>query len=120
MPRVRSTLLSASLAVLVACGGGKSKSTPIATTHRVSGTVTAAASTEVDWDVADVSSVAAGLRRSNDDAAHAQPLPSAVTVGGWVALTTSTFYDPVDVYRVALAQGQRLSLVVADAASADV
>ncbi|BDG03793.1 S8 family serine peptidase [Anaeromyxobacter oryzae] len=100
--------LAVSVALLAACGGGKS-STTTASTHRITGTVSAAAANEADWDVADP----AAPSRSNDSLAQAQPLPSAVTVGGWVS-NTNKAYDPVDDYRVSLAGGQRITLAVAD------
>ncbi|WP_242395540.1 S8 family peptidase [Anaeromyxobacter oryzisoli] len=107
----RLALVATGLAVLAACGGG---SKPQATTHQLSGTITAAAANLVDWDVADPNAP----HHSNDDPAHFQPLPSAVTVGGFVT-STGTAPDAKDVYQVALAAGQRITLAVADPAGVE-
>jgi serine protease len=100
---VRSAAPLAVLAfALAACPGGSS---PPAN-HRITGTVSIAASTTVDSDVNDPAAPFA----PNDDDLDAQPLASPVRVGGWA----SAVLDPSDVYAVHLVAGQRVTLAVAD------
>lgn len=110
MSRLRPAALAVAFAVLAACGGGSKPKA--AATHQLSGVVSAAAATEVDWDVADPNAP----RRSNDTRGEAQPLPSAVTVGGIVSNvgTAAVPFDPIDIYKVPLAAGQRIVLAIAD------
>jgi serine protease len=78
--------------------------------YTVSGIVHAAPGNVADVDVGNPDAPAG----NNNDFAHAQALPSLVTVGGWSGTT-----DQKDVYRAKLAAGQVVTLAVADPAVAD-
>lgn len=87
-----------------------------AQTFRVEGEIGIAFAAAIDGDVND----AAAPHTPNDTLDTAQPLPNPVTLGGYAnvagAGTPGRSYesgDPVDVYRVALAEGQTVRLFVA-------
>ncbi|MFO0581884.1 MAG: S8 family serine peptidase [Anaeromyxobacter sp.] len=86
----------------------------------MSGTISAQSGQAVDVDTADPTPSASG--GNNDDVAHAQALPSTVTVGGWASLvaTSKVAADPNDYYTAKLAAGQVVTLVPAEATGADV
>lgn len=76
----------------------------------LSGTLSAAAGIAVDGDLADPNAPVV----KNDTPGTAQIVPSTVTVGGWSHQTL----DQLDVYRSQLAAGQRITLTIADVATA--
>jgi serine protease len=106
MSAARKVSLAASLALLAACGGGGGGPPPPPPGFTVGGAIAGAGAQAVDGDTND----ALQARTPNDVTASAQALPSAVTVGGWA----NAALDPVDWYRARLAQGQVVTLGIAD------
>jgi len=107
--RLRRAGVLAVLGLLAACGGGDDPAPAPAFT--LSGTVSAAAGTRVDGDTADPRAPVT----LNDTFGTAQPVPSAVTVGGWA----SSSLDPDDWYRATMAAGQGVTLAIANPLAAD-
>ena len=82
-------------------------------TYALSGRIDAAAGQVVDGDTGDPNALP---RVPNDTPAQAQAVPSAVTIGGFVASPS----DAHDAFRASLAAGQRITLAIADPVAAGV
>lgn len=111
MSRRLAGLAGLTTLLLVACGGGGGGgTTPPPSTRTLSGTISSLAGQVSDSDVKDAN----GPQVSNDDAATAQVIPNAVTVGGWAGPT-----DTLDWFKVSLSAGQSVTLTISDAAAED-
>lgn len=109
-------------AVLTGCGGGGSDYSvqyiEPKTGFSVSGTISPASSSQVDGDTNDPFSI----NIDNDSFNTPQLLPNPVVVGGFVAAMATghsgdrfaTSTDVEDWYRIALAQGQTVTLTISD------
>ncbi len=100
-----------------ACGGGSGEETLNGPPYTVSGTMLAASSSAIDSDTNDPAAPFA----SNDSAALAQEIPNPVTLGGHVNRAgkgssgrTQFAGDREDWFRVALAAGQTIRLLIAE------
>jgi serine protease len=110
--------------VLVACAGGDEGSPPAPpeTDYSVSGTIQASENAVIDSDVNDP----LAAYTANDSIFDPQPIPNPATVGGYVnrpgtgATGRSQLGgDPTDYFRVNLADGQTITLFIADPDAAD-
>ncbi len=119
--RTRHLALTVVAALLAACGGGGGGSTP-PPTYSISGSVVAAAGSVADSDTNDP---VAGYT-SNDTLQTAQEIPNPASIGGYVNQPgtgnpgrSQTGGDASDLYRVALAAGQQLTLSIANATASN-
>jgi serine protease len=109
--------------ILTACAGGDDGPMPPSNSgYAISGTIQASQSALIDSDVNDPFA----KYTPNDTIGEPQPIPNPATVGGYVNVAgtgdpgrSRSSGDPNDYFQVSLADGQTITLFIADHAVAD-